>query len=369
MYENVPLWETGDWEPFPALDGEVDADVCVIGLGGSGLACVSELLSLGARVVGVDAGGVADGASGRNGGFLRAGMAAFHHEAVARYGRARASRLYRLTVLERERMMRETPGAVRRVGYLRVAHDAEEERDCRAHLAALGLDGLPGYWYEGPEGCGVLIADDAACNPLQRCRLLASRATAVGARLFERSPAVAVSGVCVETDQGRVRCRAVVVAVDGGLVTLLPELADRARPVRLQMLATAAVEPGTVRFATGTRWGWDYWQQAPSGEIAFGGCRDVGGDAEWTEDPTPTPDVQDALDRRLRDRLRVGAPITHRWAATVCYTDDGLPVAGAARPRVWARGAFGGTANRGGAVFGPPAARAALGGRWEDPFG
>jgi gamma-glutamylputrescine oxidase len=319
-------------------------------------------------VVGVDAGRVADGASGRNGGFLRAGLAAFHHEAVARYGRARATQLYRLTVLERERMMRETPQAVRRVGHLRLAHDAEEERDCRAHLAALGSDGLPGYWYEGPEGCGVLIADDAACNPLQRCRLLALRATVLGARLFERSRAVALSGDRVETEQGRVRCGAVVVAVDGGLVALLPELADRARPVRLQMLATAAVEPGAFRFASGARWGWDYWQQTPSGEIAFGGCRDVGGAAEWTEDPTPTLVVQDALERRVRDDLHIAAPITHRWAATVSYTEDGWPLVVEARPRVWAIGAYCGTGNLVGAVCGRIAARSALGGRWEAPF-
>jgi gamma-glutamylputrescine oxidase len=368
MQANVPLWETGDWEPLPALTGEVDADVCVIGLGGSGLACVTALLSTGVRVVGVDAGRVAAGASGRNGGFLRAGLAAFHHEAVARYGRERAVRLYRLTIAERERMVRETPEAVRRTGYLRLAHDADEERDCRAHLAALGGDDLPGYWYDGPEGRGVLIADDAACNPLQRCRLLASRAASAGARLFERSCAVAVAGDRVETEQGRVTCRAVVVAVDGGLVSLLPELSDRVRSARLQMLATAAVEQGAFPFATGTRWGWDYWQQTSSGEVALGGCRDAGGDAEWTGDPAPTHQVQRALEQRLRDTLRVAAPVTHRWAATVSYTEDGLPLAVEARPRVFAIGAYSGTGNLLGAAYGRFAARAALGGRWETPF-
>jgi glycine/D-amino acid oxidase-like deaminating enzyme len=134
------------------------------------------------------------------------------------------------------------------------------------------------------------------------------------------------------------------------------------------MLATAAVDQDTFRYPTGTRWGWDYWQQAPSGEIALGGCRDAGGDAERTGDSTPTHQVQRALERRLRDTLRVAAPITHRWAATVSYTEDGLPIAVEARPRVWAIGAYCGTGNLVGAVCGRFAARAALGGRWETPF-
>ncbi len=41
--------------------------MCVVGLGGSGLTAVSELLARGARVVGLEAGGVAGGAAGRNG--------------------------------------------------------------------------------------------------------------------------------------------------------------------------------------------------------------------------------------------------------------------------------------------------------------
>ncbi|MCY7363998.1 MAG: hypothetical protein LH469_01555, partial [Frankiaceae bacterium] len=53
---DVPLWEDGGWSPLPALRGTVTADVCVVGLGGSGLAAVDELLARGASVVGVDAG-------------------------------------------------------------------------------------------------------------------------------------------------------------------------------------------------------------------------------------------------------------------------------------------------------------------------
>jgi glycine/D-amino acid oxidase-like deaminating enzyme len=349
------------------LTDHVECDVCVIGLGGSGLACAEELLAAGISVVGVDAGLVAGAAAGRNGGFLRAGLSAFHHEARRRHGAARAARLYRLTVAERERMLRDTPELVRRTGYLRLAHDAVEERDCRAHLAALREDDLAGEWHDADAGCGLLVPGDAVCDPLARCRAIAAGLIATGARLYERSPAVRISGNGIDTDAGRVRCRAVVVAVDGALGMVLPELAGRVRPARLQMLGTAAVD---ARFphAVSARGGWDYWQQTAMGSLALGGCRDVGGEEEWTAESTPSPPVQAALERRLRHDLRVDAPVTHRWAATSGYTDTGLPVIEEVRPRVWAIGGYNGTGNLVGAACGRAAAALASGRSRETPF-
>src|SRR5947209_1068444 len=107
-----PLWDVDPAPELPRLEGVVDADVCVVGLGGSGLACAGELVRLGARVVGVEAGCVGGGAAGRNGGFLLAGLAPFYHDAVARYGRDRARTLYRLTLEELDRIEAETPALI-----------------------------------------------------------------------------------------------------------------------------------------------------------------------------------------------------------------------------------------------------------------
>ena len=49
-------WDGGGWVDPPALEADVTADVCVVGLGGSGLAAVAEAQALGVRVIGVDAG-------------------------------------------------------------------------------------------------------------------------------------------------------------------------------------------------------------------------------------------------------------------------------------------------------------------------
>ncbi len=358
----TPLWEEGPAPDLPRLEADVEADVCVVGLGGSGLACVGELLRLGARVAGVDAARIGGGAAGRNGGFLLAGLALFHHDAVARFGRARASARYRLTLGELDRIEAETPLLVTRTGSLRIAESAAERDDCRRQLEALEADDLPGERYAGVEGEGLLIPGDGSFQPLARCRALARRAVAAGARLFERSPVMRIDGDGVLTERGRVHAWRVVVAVDGCLERLLPELAPRVRTARLQMLATEPTDEVRITRPVYARWGYDYWQQRPDGAIALGGARDIGGDSEWTTNATPTAEVQAALERRLRDGLGVRAPISHRWAASVGYTPDGLPVVAEVRPQVWAIGGYCGTGNVIGSLLGRGIARWLVGG-------
>ncbi|HEX2778117.1 MAG TPA: FAD-binding oxidoreductase, partial [Gemmatimonadaceae bacterium] len=294
----APLWaEDAPALDLPPLDGVVSADVCVIGLGGSGLSCVRELRRLGMSVVGIDAGRVGGGAAGRNGGFLLAGIAAFHHEASTAHGRERAARAWRLTLAELERIAAETPEAVRRTGSLRIAIDDEELADCEAQRAAMHVDGLPVERYAGPEGEGLLFPRDASFQPLLRCRILARATLDAGARLFERSKAARISAGDVMTAKGRVRAGAVIVAVDGGLERVLPELAGRVRTVRLQMIGTAPATDVEYPRPVYSRYGLDYWQQLPDGRIVLGGFRDVGGEEEWTFDARPTLPVQRALER------------------------------------------------------------------------
>lgn len=269
--------------------------------------------------------------------------------------------MYSATVVERERILSRFPSIARRCGYLRLAHDEDEERDCRAHLGALRESRFPVEWYDGPLGRGLLVVDDAAIDPLARCRLEAARVMSAGANLYEQSPAVRLTNGVVETPNGVVRCRLTVVAVDGALASVLPELAGRVRPNRLQMLASGPHPPGLLPHAIGMRWGWDYAQQLPDGTIAFGGCRDVGGSAERTADTEVTAPVQEALERRFTEVLGAAPSVTHRWAATAGYTDDGLPVLEQVRPGVWATGGYSGTGNLFGAACGRAVANLALG--------
>jgi gamma-glutamylputrescine oxidase len=352
----TPVWgDPAAWDNPAPLERDVRADVCVVGLGGSGLAAVGAALDAGASVVGIDAGPIAGGAAGRNGGFLLAGGALFHHAAVDAWGEERAVGIYVESLAELDRLEAELGPLVRRVGSLRIAASDEEAADCALQLEALRRHSLPARAAEGPTGPGVFIPGDGSVQPLERCRLLAGRAMRRGARLHCDTPALELAGDRVRTPAGEVACKAVVVCVDGGLERLLPELDGQARSTRLQMLATEPIEPGTIPCPVYDNWGYEYWQQLPDGSVALGGGRGTYGDAEWGQPAEAGDDVQALLDRLLRERVGVGAAVTHRWAGVIAYTPDRLPVFAEVRPGVIAVGAHSGHGN----VLGSAAARAA----------
>jgi gamma-glutamylputrescine oxidase len=363
------VWDDAPWSGLPMLTGDLRAEVCVIGLGGSGLTCIDELLVAGHDVIGLDGGIVSQGAAGRNGGLLLAGLAEFFHVAAARHGRSVIGALYRLTMNEIDRLIEDFPGAARKTGSLRIAHDAIERADCEAQYSAMTREGLPVERYDGSEGEGLLFPQDGVFQPLRRCRGMAERAGRFGARLFERSVVTGIEGsdstrsgmAIVRTAHGSVRAGRVIVAVDGRLRSLIPELSGELRDVRLQMLATAPTDEVSIPRPVYTRWGFDYWQQLPDGRVALGGCRDQSMHTEDTDDATPTGPIHDALLRCLRARLKVSAPVTHRWAAIVSFRDGKLPIIREVRPDVWAIGGYSGTGNVLGAVYGRSVAHRAFG--------
>lgn len=356
VVDSQPVWDDGSWTAFPSLQGTVTTGTCVIGLGGTGLTVIEELLVRGHAVVGLDATDVAAGAAGRNGGFLLAGAYDFYHDAVAKHGRARALAIYHATLVEMQRIAKAAPGTVQFVGSRRIAADAWELGDCRAQMEAMQADGLACEWYEAADGVGLTFASDASFNPLARCRILARTAVRGGAQLYARSPVTAVHGTRVETAQGTVHCDRVIVAVDGGLEVLLPELTGRVRTARLQMLATAPTTEIVVPCPIYYREGYEYWQQLPNGALTIGGFRDQAGPREWSVDATPTAPVQAMLEAFVRSHLGVTAPVTHRWAACAGFTESGLPVLEQVREGVWALGGYSGTGN----VIGALAARAVV---------
>jgi glycine/D-amino acid oxidase-like deaminating enzyme len=357
------------WPGLPPLSGDRSAGACVVGLGGSGLAAVAALLDRGLSVVGLDAGRVAAGAAGRNGGFLLGGAAPFLHDAIGRWGAPAAVALYRATLAELDRLEALLgPAVIRRVGSVRLAGlpgepDDAELADCAAHAAALREHGIAVEDYDGPLGRGIYLPDDASTNPALRALRLAA-ALRERADLYEGSAVRAVAPGRVHTATGTVRADIVIVAVDGGLERLLPELTGRVRSARLQMLATEPLsgplpEP-RLPCPVYARWGYDYAQQAPDGTMYVGGGRDLFAAAEWTErtaaHPVVSPEVQGYLDG-LAPRFAGGpVQVTRRWAAQVGYTPDGRALCTQLAPGLVAVGGYSGTGN----LVGPVAARAAV---------
>src|SRR5215475_2090946 len=81
---------------FPALSGELQADVAIIGAGYTGLSAAYHIAKSGLTPVVLEANHVGWGASGRNGGVVSAKFRLSFRDIDAAHGRAMAKRMYEI---------------------------------------------------------------------------------------------------------------------------------------------------------------------------------------------------------------------------------------------------------------------------------
>ncbi|MGH3435219.1 MAG: NAD(P)/FAD-dependent oxidoreductase [Sciscionella sp.] len=370
---NRPGWDDDpavpEWARHSPLVGGAAADACVIGLGGSGLAAIEDLAGRGLSVIGLDAGRVAAAAAGRNGGFLSCGGAMSLSSPDVAVSRELRTQLYRETLSEQRRLAaRLGPDIVRQTGSLSLAGlpgdpvDDDEAnaaatqlirlKDERDALASIGVEVED---YHGDLGQGYFNPDTALMNPVLRAFRLAT-ALPPEVRLYEDSPVTGVHSGAVTTRRGAVRAKIIIVAVDGKLELLLPQLAPLVQTMRLQMVATRPITPGRLPCGVSYRAGYEWAQQGPSGRLFIGGGRDHFATQETTVEDEPTPQVQRWIDSAAARVAGGPVTVTHRWAASVGYTADQRALCIGVDDGVVACGGYSGSGN----LVGPIAARAAV---------
>jgi glycine/D-amino acid oxidase-like deaminating enzyme len=352
------LEEARDELPPRRHEGRVE--VAVIGGGVTGCSCALTLAERGVRVRLYEAGEIAAGASGRNGGFALRGAAAPYDEARAALGAADARGVMELTERSLDRMESLAGDAFRRDGSLRLAWDDAELDALRREHDALRADGFAVEWvdelparlaalYRG----AILHPRDGALYPARWVRRLARHAVEAGADVREHEP------VAVDTVDADV----VVVAGDGYTASLLPELAAAVVATRGQVLATEPLAEWLYERPHYARGGYDYWHQLPDGRLVIGGQRDASFDTETTDVLETTEPIQQRLEE-LVERLVGDTPrITHRWAGIWGTTPDLLPLVGRVpgRDHVYVAGGYSGHGNALGLACGDLVARAILG--------
>ena len=346
----MSLWLDGAGRGYPELDGDATVDVAIVGAGIAGIASAYFLARAGATVAVLEARGVAEAASGRNAGFLLAGVAENFVAASRRYGERNALRIWRLT--------KRTQALVRQL----VA-----EHDIACELRWNGSDQIAGdddEWAEITESARRLAAEgvsarvdatrrsatydgDGDLHPVKWVRGLARAAADAGARIHENTRVDAVREGRALTARGSVSAGAVVLCTNAYTAHLTR---SRVRPVRGQMLATAPARPTFARPAYANR-GYQYWRQTADGRIVVGGWRDTAVLREVGEDEGPTDEIQAHLDAFLREH-GVDALVTHRWAGTMGFSHDALPYVGQTDARLFVCGGFTGH----GMAFGPASA-------------
>ncbi|UFH49502.1 NAD(P)/FAD-dependent oxidoreductase [Pseudomonas sp. KNUC1026] len=242
---------------WPALDGDVQADVCVIGGGFSGLNTAIELAERGMSVVLLEGHRIGWGASGRNGGQLIRGVGhdveQFHNTLGSEGVLALKQMGLEAVEIVRERVQRHAIDCDLVWGYCDLANKPREYEGFAADQSELHS---LGYRHEvrlipqqdlhtviGVQGYAGAMLDMGSghLHPLKLALGEAAVAQSLGVKLFEQSQVLGIDHgprVRVRTANGRVLANHLVIACNAYLDDLEPKLAGKVLPAGSYIIAT-----------------------------------------------------------------------------------------------------------------------------------
>jgi gamma-glutamylputrescine oxidase len=348
------LWLDPPPDPGPPLEGDVEADVVVIGAGYTGLWTALALRDRGADVVVLERDYAGFGASGRNAGHLTPTIGKDLPTLLRFYGRERAGALVRFA----ETAVGHVESAISDRGLdcdyvpagnvLAGVHPGQR-RVLEKAAAAAGQVGAAMRMLDPSElaerglprcvACGYLEERGGVLQPGRYVRALRERAVEAGARLWESSPVDAIADgprVRVETPRGSASAPICVLATNA-YTPRLGRLRSAVAPLHVSLFATAPLTPEQRE-----RVGWvggegiytahevlESYRLTADGRIV-GGSRHVrlpyGGRALPDHDPTTFA----ALDAMFRARFPElpDVAVERCWSGPIALTADFLPAIG-----------------------------------------
>ncbi|PVZ15337.1 MULTISPECIES: FAD-binding oxidoreductase [unclassified Pseudomonas] len=247
----------GQAPTWPALSEDIQADVCIIGGGFSGLNTAIELAERGMSVVLLEGRRIGWGASGRNGGQLIRGVGhdveQFHNILGAEGVLALKQMGLEAVEIVRERVQRHGIDCDLAWGYCDLANKPREYEGFatdQCELRSLGYRHevrlipqqelhtvIDAQGYAG----AMLDMGSGHLHPLKLALGEAALAQQLGARLFEQSAVVAIDHgprVRVRTAHGSVQASHLVIACNAYLGGLEPRLAGKVLPAGSYIIAT-----------------------------------------------------------------------------------------------------------------------------------
>ncbi|MCB8822793.1 NAD(P)/FAD-dependent oxidoreductase [Microvirga rosea] len=349
-------------ETYPALEEDIDVDICIIGAGLAGLTAALELTRAGRSVALVEAHRVAWGASGRNGGFVSAGYATGLSQIEKRVGPHDARKLYRLSMEGVEIVRRNisdlhlteaqpVPGIVKALRYdsrgaLRKTRD-KQERAFGSKLRYLSRDEMAAIFDTSKYREGILDEQAFHFHPLNYGRSLAREIARLGGRIFENTPVVSVdlssAKKCVRAAGGAIHAEQLLFATGGYTGPLLPTLARSFLPIATYVLLTEAspdLARETIRTSAAIlddRRAGDYYRLVEDGtRILWGG--------RITTRTTDPRNIAALLRREMVGTYPQlsGLKVDVAWSGLMAYARHLMPQIGQLQPGVWYCTAFGG---------------------------
>jgi gamma-glutamylputrescine oxidase len=243
--------------PRPPLQGDTDADVCIVGAGYTGLSAGITLAEAGLRVVVLEQSRVGWGASGRNGGQIVHSFSRDIDVITSAYGPAVAEPLARMMFegaqVIRERVQRYGIRCDLKDGGIFAAISPGKTRGLVEQKALWERWGHPGLSlvdtpadtrrYVATDRYAALLVDPSGghFHPLNLALGEAAALESLGGRIHEGSAVLKIERgepAVVRTAQGSVKARFVIVACNAYIGGLEPALAAKSMPCGTQVIAT-----------------------------------------------------------------------------------------------------------------------------------
>ena len=300
----------------PQLEGFLQADVCILGAGLTGLSTAIELAEAGLSVVVLEARRIAWGASGRSGGQAIFGFGCDQSKIAAMVGLPESRRLFDWSLegirLIHERCAKYDIHCDWRDGHAHVPIKQRQVAELRTWQADLSENyGYDLQWWDkaalqekldSERYLGALFDPRSGhLNPLKYTQGLARAAVSLGVRVFEESAVVELrrgAQPVLRTSHGEVSCSFAVLAGNAYVHGIAPELDSRIMPVGTYIGAT---EPLGAQRAhalisndmavADVNWALDYFRLSRDHRLLFGG--------RASYSTLPPPNLRRILQRRM----------------------------------------------------------------------
>lgn len=242
----------------PPAQGEITADLLVIGGGFAGLSTALHAAEAGLKVVLLEANQIASGATGRNAGFVVPNFAKVDPDGIrATLGDAKGSQLVQMAATSADLVFdliqrHAITCDAQRAGWIQPSHSATALNRAKDRVRQWAAEGRPVEFLSaaavqtltGAQGWlgGWIDHSGGVLNPVAYARGLARAAEKAGAHLHEDSRVTALTatpnGWQARTETATIQARRVVNATNAYADNLIPGLAHSFFPLKVFQIAT-----------------------------------------------------------------------------------------------------------------------------------
>lgn len=319
---------------------DMTADLVIVGGGYVGLSTaywISEYRP-DLKIIVLERSHVGAGASGRNAGFLTKGSATFYKSLNQNWGAAGAKSIYQFAQESLDLVYQNLLKSSQEIKFEKTTSltlfqneagkniwegpdfsptDFKFKWRSSDELSSSIQDKFFGAYENGPE---------YKVDPIQLLHSLKKTLESRKIQIIENLSAFELTPDGISTEINTIKCKQVVLALNGYFPQFHPVFKDFISPRRAQMLAVELeddIDSLGLHYDSPER---VYWRKSFDKTLLIGGKRLLDEAGEVGDFEKISPKIQAGLESYLRDILQVKYKVLHRWSGTMGFTEHELPL-------------------------------------------